>query len=84
MDEAFTNIQFNTNNNSSSSSSNTANNNGQQQQQQIDNQRPSYTIPGILHYLQHEWSRFEYDRQQWEADRAELLVNKHSKNNYIL
>jgi striatin 1/3/4 len=73
MDEAFTNIQFNTNINNSSNT--TSNNGQQQQQQQIDNQRPSYTIPGILHYLQHEWSRFEYDRQQWEADRAELLVN---------
>jgi uncharacterized Zn-finger protein len=66
-------------NNSTSSLTNLSNSpqsqQQQQQQQQIDNQRPSYTIPGILHYLQHEWSRFEYDRQQWEADRAELLVN---------
>jgi hypothetical protein len=46
---------------------------------QIDNQRPAYTIPGILHYLQHEWARFDYDRQQWEADRAELLVIKKNK-----
>lgn len=31
-----------------------------------------YSIPGILHFLQHEWSRFEMDRGQWEVERAEL------------
>jgi hypothetical protein len=35
----------------------------------------SYTMPGILHYLQHEWNRFEFERQQWEVDRSELLVS---------
>jgi len=35
---------------------------------------PQYTIPGILHYLQTEWARFEMDRAQWEVDRAELQV----------
>jgi len=38
----------------------------------IDAQRPLYTVPGILHYLQHEWTRFEIERQQWETERAEL------------
>ncbi|XP_017854773.1 striatin isoform X2 [Drosophila busckii] len=33
---------------------------------------PQYTIPGILHYIQHEWSRFELERSQWDVDRAEL------------
>jgi striatin 1/3/4 len=42
----------------------------------INNQRSAYTIPGVLHFLQHEWTRFEYDRQQWEADRAELTVSR--------
>jgi len=37
-----------------------------------DVQRPSYTVPGILHYLQHEWTRFEIERQQWETERAEF------------
>jgi hypothetical protein len=23
----------------------------------VDAQRPLYTVPGILHFLQHEWSR---------------------------
>ncbi|XP_059086744.1 striatin-3-like isoform X2 [Tigriopus californicus] len=31
-----------------------------------------YTIPGILHFLQHEWSRFEMDRSQWDVEKAEL------------
>ena len=38
--------------------------------------RPSYTVPGILHYLQHEWTRFEIERQQWETERAEFQVKK--------
>ncbi|XP_063699041.1 striatin-3-like [Culicoides brevitarsis] len=31
-----------------------------------------YTIPGVLHYLQHEWATFELERSQWDVDRAEL------------
>ncbi|XP_076872239.1 striatin-like isoform X2 [Brachyhypopomus gauderio] len=31
-----------------------------------------YSIPGILHFLQHEWARFEVERAQWEVQRAEL------------
>ncbi|KAM4013301.1 striatin-3 isoform 5-T5 [Anomaloglossus baeobatrachus] len=33
---------------------------------------PQYTIPGILHYIQHEWARFEMERAHWEVERAEL------------
>ena len=33
-----------------------------------------YSIPGILHFLQHEWSRFEMERGQWEVEKAELQV----------
>ncbi|CAD7078740.1 unnamed protein product [Hermetia illucens] len=36
------------------------------------NSAPQYTIPGILHFIQHEWSRFELERSQWDVDRAEL------------
>lgn len=36
------------------------------------NQRIQYSIPGILHFIQHEWARFEMERTQWELDRAEL------------
>uniref|UniRef100_A0A672PT76 Striatin n=1 Tax=Sinocyclocheilus grahami TaxID=75366 RepID=A0A672PT76_SINGR len=34
--------------------------------------RAQYCIPGILHFLQHEWARFEVERTQWEVERAEL------------
>lgn len=36
---------------------------------------PKYTIPGILHFIQHEWTRFEMDRAHWEVERAELQVD---------
>lgn len=39
---------------------------------------PQYTIPGILHFIQHEWSRFELERSQWDVDRAELQVSPSS------
>ncbi|KAK0088936.1 hypothetical protein PV325_010124 [Microctonus aethiopoides] len=35
-------------------------------------QRPQYSMPGILHFIQHEWASFELDRSQWELDRAEF------------
>lgn len=31
-----------------------------------------YTIPGVLHFIQHEFTRFEIERSQWDVDRAEL------------
>ncbi|KAL7403884.1 hypothetical protein ABVT39_006394 [Epinephelus coioides] len=34
--------------------------------------RAQYNIPGILHFLQHEWARFEVERSHWEVERAEL------------
>uniref|UniRef100_A0AAG5DED9 Striatin N-terminal domain-containing protein n=1 Tax=Anopheles atroparvus TaxID=41427 RepID=A0AAG5DED9_ANOAO len=38
-----------------------------------NNKAPSqYSIPGILHFIQHEWARFELERSQWDVDRAEL------------
>ena len=44
--------------------------------QNMGNERPalSYTMPGILHFLHHEWNRYELDRQQWEVDKAELMT----------
>ncbi|XP_043264228.1 striatin isoform X2 [Colletes gigas] len=35
-------------------------------------QSPQYSMPGILHFIQHEWTRFELERSQWELDRAEF------------
>ncbi|KAK1886286.1 Striatin [Dissostichus eleginoides] len=34
--------------------------------------RSQYNIPGILHFLQHEWARYEVDRAHWDVERAEL------------
>ena len=39
-----------------------------------NNNRPTYSIPGILHFIQHEWARFEMERAHWEVERAELQV----------
>lgn len=44
-------------------------------QNEENTQRTQYSIPGILHFIQHEWARFELERSQWEVDRAELQVN---------
>lgn len=44
------------------------------QQQDEPNQRTQYSMPGILHFLQTEWARFEMERSQWEVERAELQV----------
>lgn len=38
------------------------------------NNVPQYTIPGILHFIEHEWQRFQAERSQWDTDRAELQV----------
>lgn len=35
-----------------------------------------YTLPGVLHYLQVEWRRFERERNEWAIERAELKVVK--------
>ncbi|XP_058796884.1 striatin isoform X2 [Phymastichus coffea] len=45
---------------------------GQGQQGSNKDQNPQYTMPGVLHFLQHEWARFELERSQWELDRAEF------------
>ncbi|XP_052832820.1 striatin isoform X7 [Octopus bimaculoides] len=42
------------------------------QQADESSQRPQYSMPGILHFLQTEWARFEMERSQWEVERAEL------------
>jgi len=37
-----------------------------------DSSKPAYTIPGILHFIQHEWSKFEIEKSQFDVERAEL------------
>uniref|UniRef100_A0A669DLB3 Striatin-3 n=1 Tax=Oreochromis niloticus TaxID=8128 RepID=A0A669DLB3_ORENI len=42
------------------------------QPDELPRPQQQYTIPGILHYIQHEWARFEMERAHWEVERAEL------------
>ncbi|XP_047450846.1 striatin-4 [Mugil cephalus] len=32
----------------------------------------SMTLPGILHFIQYEWGRFQAEKYRWEAERDEL------------
>ncbi|CAJ0960920.1 unnamed protein product, partial [Mesorhabditis belari] len=47
-----------------------ASENGQQDGK--DERRPPYTMHGVLHFVQHEWGRYEMERAKWEMERAEL------------
>jgi striatin 1/3/4 len=66
----------NSNSSISNNNSNVNNGNINNNSNNITTERPtvSYTMPGILHYLQHEWNRYELDRQQWEVEKAELMT----------
>lgn len=33
-------------------------------------------MPGVLHFLQHEWNKLELEKTQWEMEKAELKVSK--------
>ena len=48
---------------------------GSNKQQDEQGARPQYSMPGILHFLQTEWARFEMERSQWEVERAELQAS---------
>ena len=34
----------------------------------------TYSIPGVLHFIKHEFVRLEKERANWEVERAELQV----------
>ncbi|XP_065183430.1 striatin-4-like [Sycon ciliatum] len=38
----------------------------------LDEDSPSYSLPGVLQFVQHEWARFERERSRWDVERAEL------------
>lgn len=46
----------------------------QQQNEQKDEQsrRPPYSMHGVLHFLQHEWSKYEMEKAKWDMERAEM------------
>uniref|UniRef100_A0A0N4Z8X4 WD_REPEATS_REGION domain-containing protein n=1 Tax=Parastrongyloides trichosuri TaxID=131310 RepID=A0A0N4Z8X4_PARTI len=37
-----------------------------------EDEKPKLTIPGVLHFIQHEWSKNELERSQWEIEKADL------------
>lgn len=41
----------------------------------FQSRRPPYTMHGVLHFIQHEWSRYEMERAKWELERAEMQVS---------
>lgn len=41
----------------------------------LSSQSPTYTLPGVLHFLQQEWRRFERERNEWEIEKAEYKVS---------
>lgn len=34
--------------------------------------KPTYTLPGVLNFLQQDWRRFEKERNEWQVERSEL------------
>ncbi|CAO0790592.1 unnamed protein product [Mucor circinelloides] len=38
----------------------------------MSDQSTEYTLPGVLHYLQAEWRKFEREKNEWMIERAEL------------
>lgn len=46
--------------------------NSQNDKAKDETTRPQYTMSGILHFIQHEWTKNELDRTRWEAERAEM------------
>ncbi|KAJ3275906.1 hypothetical protein HDV01_006772 [Terramyces sp. JEL0728] len=41
-------------------------------QKPLPNHLKNYSFPGVLHYLQNEWRKFERERNEWEIERSEL------------
>eukprot|EP00833_Pecoramyces_ruminatium_P006510 jgi/Orpsp1_1/1180542/evm.model.c7180000073821.1 len=41
-------------------------------QQSSPNGITNYSFPGVLHYLQMEWRKFEKEKTEWEIERADL------------
>lgn len=41
------------------------------------------SLPGILHFIQYEWSRFQAEKYRWEAERDELRVKNKTKRGFL-
>lgn len=42
--------------------------------EQQDGEAVGLSLPGILHFIQYEWGRFQAEKYRWEAERDELRV----------
>uniref|UniRef100_UPI0037E96ECE striatin-4 n=1 Tax=Semicossyphus pulcher TaxID=241346 RepID=UPI0037E96ECE len=45
---------------------------GSSQSRELQDGDPGMTLPGILHFIQYEWGRFQAEKYRWEAERDEL------------
>jgi len=43
-------------------------------QQSPPNGYANYSFPGVLHYLQMEWRKFEKEKTEWEIEKTDLKV----------
>lgn len=48
---------------------------GSSQNRELQDGDSGMTLPGILHFIQFEWGRFQAEKYRWEAERDELRVN---------
>lgn len=48
---------------------------GTSQPRELQDGDSGMTLPGILHFIQYEWGRFQAEKYRWEAERDELRVN---------
>ncbi|XP_042270406.1 striatin-4 [Thunnus thynnus] len=45
---------------------------GSSQSRELQDGDSGMTLPGILHFIQYEWGRFQAEKYRWEAERDEL------------
>ncbi|XP_036944379.1 striatin-4 [Acanthopagrus latus] len=45
---------------------------GSSQARELQDGDAGMTLPGILHFIQYEWGRFQAEKYRWEAERDEL------------
>ena len=48
---------------------------GSSQARELQDGDSGMSLPGILHFIQYEWGRFQAEKYRWEAERDELRVN---------
>lgn len=54
-----------------------------QPREQQDGDAVGLSLPGILHFIQYEWGRFQAEKCRWEAERDELRVTAVFMLSYI-